>query len=487
MGKKSIKKNYVYNLVYQVLILILPLITTPYISRVLGAEGVGIYSYTSSIVAYFTLFGSLGISLYGQREIAYAGENLSARKKVFWEMIVLRGITMAIAIVVYGVTFMNGAQYQIYYQILVLELVAAALDISWFFQGMEEFKVTVTRNVIVRLVSVGLIFLLIKNPADLAKYVLIYSLANVLGNLTLWVYLPKLFKGIKVKNFNFIRHIIPVVLLFIPQIANQIYNIVDKTMIGALISDKAELGNYEQSQKILRVLITIETSLGVVMIPRIVNIFANGDKKTLNSYIDKSFNLVFLLGFPMMLGMICVAKEFIPIFLGGGYQKAILLTQVLAPSILLYGMSNVLGTQYLLPTKRQKQYTISIVAGLIINVILNFLLVYPFGAVGVSISTIIAQTIVVLVQFYAVRKEINIPKIIRLSYKYIASSLVMFLLCILIGIFIKGNFTALVIKIAVGGIAYFLLLWRLKEENIMAGLEMIKTKALKKPIGKHYK
>lgn len=162
METKSVKKNYLYNLVYQVLVLILPIITTPYISRTLGAENVGIYSFTISIVTYFTLLGSLGVSLYGQREIAYARENKSKRKKIFLEIIIFRFITMAIAMLVYYFVFVQNNEYQEYYQILLLYLVAAAFDISWFFQGMEEFKKTVTRNVIVRLVSVCCIFIFVK-------------------------------------------------------------------------------------------------------------------------------------------------------------------------------------------------------------------------------------------------------------------------------------------------------------------------------------
>ena len=207
MAKKSIAKNYIYNMVYQVLILVLPLVTTPYLSRVLGAEGIGIYGYTYSIVTYFILFGSLGVAMYGQREIAYAQENIEARKKVFIEIIIFRFITIAIASVAYYFLFMKGAEYQIYYQILLIELIAAAFDISWFFQGMEEFKRTVTRNVLVRICSVTLVFILVKTKEDLAKFTLIYSLADLIGNLSLWLYVPKYIKGAKVKNINVLRHL----------------------------------------------------------------------------------------------------------------------------------------------------------------------------------------------------------------------------------------------------------------------------------------
>jgi O-antigen/teichoic acid export membrane protein len=195
--KKSVVKNYMYNLIYQILILILPLITTPYLSRVLGAEGVGIYSYTYAIVTYFVLFGSLGIALYGQREIAYVQDNVKERKKIFFELIIVRFITLAVAVLIYILAFMRENKYQAYYSILLIELIAAGFDISWFFQGIEEFKKTVIRNVLVRIVSVTLVFVLVKTSADLWKYMLIYSLADLCGNLLLWVYLPKYLKGRK--------------------------------------------------------------------------------------------------------------------------------------------------------------------------------------------------------------------------------------------------------------------------------------------------
>lgn len=273
--KKSVVKNYMYNLIYQVLILILPLITTPYLSRVLGAEGVGIYGYTYSIVTYFVLFGSLGIALYGQREIAYVQDSPLKRKKVFLELILFRFITLAIAILVYCLIFVRGAKYHQYYLILLIELIAAGFDISWFFQGIEEFKKTVFRNVLVRVVSVSLVFVIVKTSSDLWKYILIYSVADLLGNLLLWIYLPKYLKGKKVGRLELKVHVIPLLMLFIPQVTTKVYNLLDTTMLGAIVANKKETGYYEQSQKVIRLLITIVTSLGVVMIPRVASVYAN--------------------------------------------------------------------------------------------------------------------------------------------------------------------------------------------------------------------
>lgn len=338
METKSVKKNYLYNLIYQILILILPIITTPYLSRALGAENLGIYSYTVTIVTYFTLFGSLGINLYGQREIAYVRDDKKKRKKIFTEVAVFRLITMFIALLVFAFTFVNGNEYEQYYRILIIYLIASAVDISWFFQGLEEFKKTVARNVIVRILSVCAIFIFVKDEGDLSKYLVIYSLADLLGNLSMWLYLPKYLKGVKVKHINLKRHLVPIALLFIPQIAAKIYSIMDKTMIGNMIEDKAILGNYEEAYKVINVIFTVVSSLGIVMVPRIANIYASGDKEKLRFYISRSFKFMFLLAFPMTFGLIAVSKEFIPIFLGEGYLDAPSITNILAPTII--GMRN---------------------------------------------------------------------------------------------------------------------------------------------------
>lgn len=479
MAKKSITKNYLYNLTYQILILILPLVTTPYISRVLGAEAIGIYSYTYNIVSYFILFGSLGVALYGQREIAYIGDDEKARKKTFIEIVSFRFIVMVITILIYFIVFANGEQYQTFYRIWMLELFATALDISWFFQGMEEFKKTVIRNIMVRLTSVSLIFIFVKSPEDLIKYITIYAVADLLGNLSLWLYLPKYLKGKKVGNINIFRHFAPIILLFIPQIANQIYNMIDKTMIGKIIEDKSEVGYYEQAQKITRVLLTVVTSLGTVMIPRMASVFASGNKKKVNDYMRKSFNFVFFLAFPITFGIMSISTAFVPWFFGAGYDKVVTLINVISPIILFTGMANVVGTQYLLPTKRIKEYTISISAGLIVNSILNYILISMYKSIGASIATIISEAIVVIIQLYIIRKDISLEEIIKLSNKYLISGLVMLVACLIVRRFLTLGLVSIIIQVAVGIIVYLIMLIILKDKFLSMFVNLVKEKLLK--------
>lgn len=502
MAKKSIAKNYIYNMVYQVLILILPLITTPYLSRVLGAEGIGIYSYTYAIVTYFILFGSLGVALYGQREIAYAQDNPEKRKKVFIEIIIFRFITIAVATIFYYFLFVNGKEYQLYYKILILELIAAAFDISWFFQGIEEFKKTVTRNVLVRIVSVSLVFILVKTHEDLAKFTLIYSLADFIGNLSLWLYLPKYLKGIKVEHINVKQHLPHIILLFIPQIANQVYKILDTTMIGWLVTDKSETGYYEQGHKVVRLLLTIVNSLGVVMIPRMANAFANNDKKQINNYMKMSFNFTFFLSFPIMFGIISISKSFVPVFFGSGYEKVNWIIYLLSPMVLLMGLANVLGTQYLLPTKKQKEYTISVTVGVIVNFILNYILITLYESIGAAIATVLSQLVVDILQYQHVKNEIKVKELLDLSYKYIIAALVMFALCLGMKLVLNiefitqsiynlansisidkeyvFNIMSVFLQILIGVITYFVMLINLKDDYVYKFINKIKAKFKKR-------
>ena len=495
MAKKSLARNYIYNLVYEVLILILPLITTPYLSRVLGAEKIGIYTYTYNIVQYFILFGSLGVALYGQREIAYAQENKSARKKTFIEIAIFRFVTIFLSVGTYYFFFMRTGEYSLYYKILLFELIAAAFDISWFFQGIEEFKRTVTRNVLVRICSVSLVFLIVKTPEDLAKFTLIYSLADFLGNLSLWFYLPKYLKGgERIKGINPFRHLPFIIMLFIPQIANKIYNILDTTMIGKIVADKTETGFYEQGQKVIRLLLTIVTSLGTVMVPRMASTFATGDKKKINDYMNLSFNFVFFLAFPITFGIVSISDSFVPVFFGAGYDKVALLIKIISPIILLMGLANVVGTQFLLPTKRQKEFTISVTIGVIANFIMNYILIHLYSSIGACIATVLSQLIVDIVQFICIRKDYDLKNLFKLAWKYLVSALVMFGFCLGIKLILNienirnyfgnnaylFNSVSIITQAAIGALIYFIMLIVLKDDYVYKFLNRMKEKILGK-------
>ena len=462
MKKASVKKNYVYNMLYQVLLIILPIITTPYLARKLGATGNGIYGYTISIVTYFILFGSLGINLYGQREIAYNQKDKEKRSKVFIELIILKSLTMSLTALTFFFIFCRTGEYSIYYKILLIEMLANVIDISWFYQGLEEFKKIVIRNFIIKLISLICIFIFIKVPSDVNKYLLIHVLSTLFGGLTLWLGLKKYI--CKTKKLNLKRHLPMITALFIPQVAIQVYTVLDKTMIGAILNNMNEVGYYEQSQKIIKILLTIITAVGTVMLPRLANCFAEKNYNQIKRYMYKTFSFVFMLSFPLTFGIIAVANNFAPLFFGRGYDKVPMIMQVLSPIVLFISISNITGTQYLISTKRQKEFTISVVIGAIVNFLLNLVFIYYYKSIGAAIATVIAELSVTLVQLYFVRKDFNLIEIIKLSRNYIIASIIMLITCYCIDFFITGRLIGLILQVSCGILVYLIILIILKDK-----------------------
>ena len=460
--KKSVKKNYIYNMLYQLLLILLPIITTPYLARKLGASGNGIYGYTISIVTYFILFGSLGINLYGQREIAYNQKSTENRSKVFAELIIIKTITMSLAALVFFFFFCQKGNYSIYYKILLIEMLANIIDISWFYQGLEEFKKIVIRNFIIKLIGLICIFVFIKAPSDVNKYLLIHVLSTLAGGLTLWIGLKKYI--VKPKKLKFKRHLPMIIALFIPQVAIQVYTVLDKTMIGAILNNMDEVGYYEQSQKIIRILLTIITAVGTVMLPRLANCFAEKNYEQIKRYMYKTFSFVFMLSFPLMFGIAVVANNFAPLFFGKGYDKVPIIMQVLSPIVLFISISNITGTQYLISTKRQKEFTISVVVGAIVNFLLNLVFIYFYKSVGAAIATVIAELSVTLVQLYFVRKDFKLMEIIKLSKNYIIAGIIMLVTCYAIDYFITNRLLGLIFQVLCGTLVYLIVLLILKDK-----------------------
>ena len=481
--KKSIIKNYLYNVVYQILVIVVPLITTPYLSHVLGAEKIGIYSYTLSIATYFILFGTFGVAMYGQREIAYVREDEFQKSKTFFEILIMRFLTLGISLIIFYLTFCINGEYSTYYKILILEILANSLDISWFFQGLEEFKKTVARNTVVKLISVVCIFIFVKEQEDLYKYFLIYVLSTFIGNLSLWFYLPKFIQKVKFKELKIFKHLKPTIELFIPQIAIQIYTVLDKTMIGLIIQDKSEVGIYEQSQKIVKMPLAMITALGTVISPRIASIFANNKKEEIKNYLSNSFRFIWFLGMPMMFGIMAIAKTLVPWFLGNEFDKAKIVIMIGAPIIMAIGLSNVSGMQYLVPTKKQNLLTKSVIFGALFNLVTNIILIPILGAFGAMIASVLAEFLVLFIQLIDIKKDIPIKIVFENRTKYFASGMVMFIITFSIGFLLDSTIITTFIQIFIGIIVYGFMLIVLKDKMIYEYIDKIKNVIHKKKNG----
>lgn len=475
----KIVKNYFYNLSYQILILIIPLITTPYIARVLGAKGVGIFSYTNSIVQYFILFGCIGLNLYGQREIAYVQHEKDKRDNVFWELVLLRIITVSISLLTYFCTLASHGAYASIFLIMSFDIVASMFDISWFFQGIEDFKKIVIRNFIVKLTGVLLIFLFVKSSNDLYLYVFCQSATLLLGNLSMWAYVPKIIGKIKIRDLNIIKHLKPTIILFFPQIATSVYTVLDKTMIGLLTGIEEEVAYYEQGQKIVKIVMALVTSLGTVMMPRVANLFKQNQLEQVKKYLSKSFRFVFFLAFPMMFGLMAISRNLVPWFFGNGYNKVVPNIMVISPILVIIALSNIMGTQYLLPIGRQKEYTLSVVVGCIVNFSANLLLIPKGLSIGAAVATVIAESSVTGVQMYCIRKDFKFGQIIKDNIQYIISSFIMFVVTYFLARYLSPSIINTFLCCITGCSIYLGILIMMKDEMLLEVIEKIRLKIVK--------
>lgn len=470
--QKSVAKNYFYNICYQILIILLPLIATPYLSRVLGPDGVGMFGYTNSITQYFVLFGCIGLNLYGQREIAYHQDDVLQKSCTFWELLCIRLVSVSLCIVLFVLTVCQSEKYGPLFLVEIFELLSAAIDISWFFQGLEEFKKIVIRNAAVKIIGLACIFLFVNESAHVLRYALIYSATLFLGNFSLWIMIPKYIQKVAVNSLSPKRHMRPALLLFIPQIATNIYNLLDKSMIGFLTKDDAQVAFYEQAQKIVKISLALPASLGTVMLPRVSSLFSSNEIEKVNASINKSMRFMSMLSIPLCLGLIGISKDFVPWFYGDGYQEVIPNMRILAFIIILVSFSNVMGIQYLLPVGRQKDYTKSVLCGTFLNVIFNFILIPSLFSIGAAIGSVIAEAGVTLVQVYTLRKQFRFGRIIRDAWKYLAAAVVMFIWIMFISsIFHKASFLVSVAEIISGALVYSAAVIILKDELVMETLQ----------------
>lgn len=449
-------KNYVYNMGYQVLLLIAPLITVPYVSRILGAHGVGINDYTNAIVTFFLLFGQIGVLTYGNREIAYHRDNIFERSKIFWEIVLMQITTVALAYLVFLVFVWNFSQaYRWFFLVQSLLIIAGAFDVSWYFMGMEDFRKTVTRNMLVRLLSIALIFTFVKTQQDVWKYILILSASSLFGNLTLWPYLRKSIQFIRPSKLKPWTHFNPALILFIPTITTQVYLVVNRIMLRFMDPTKTvAVGLFSQSDKIIKLVLAIVTATGTVMLPHIAHKFAAGDVHGIRQSLYNSFDFVTALSVPMMFGIAAVAQQFAPWFLGAEFYDCGKIMMIESPIIVLIAWSNVTGTQYLMPVNRVKEYTISVTIGAVVNVICNLFLIEVFGAKGAALATTISEFSVTAFQIYCIKSTIRRRQLYGNTWKYMLSGIVMFVVVYRLSAMMHMNIVNLFIQVFLGFLIY---------------------------------
>ena len=468
----KVLKNYAYNLSYQLLVIILPIITTPYVTRVFSSDDLGIYGYFNSIVTYFILLATLGVANYGTKEIS---GNRKEIKKNLWGIYTLQFGAALLSILLYillcmGIsTMQNPVAY-----ILGLSLVSKGLDISWLFQGLEDFRKITARNITVKLVGVSAIFLFIKSASDLYLYVFLLTAFELLGQLSMWVPARE-FIGKPHFDLGYAKHHLkPIILLFLPQIAISLYVTLDRTMLGALASTR-DVGIYDQALKLVNILLTLVTSLGSVMLPRVSSLLSKGDHKAVNKMHELAFLIYNLVIFPIIAGILIVNDDFVQFFLGKDFQDARYAISIMIFRMFFIGWTNIMGIQILIPHNKNKEFMVSTTVPAILSVGLNLLFLPKLGYVGAAIVSVLTESLVWGIQLFFTRVYLKEVPIIGSMAKIILASAIMYGILLGSKTFIHFSPTINVLAFAVlGGIIYLFTILSMKVIDVKELKQIIK-------------
>ena len=482
MALKSIKKNYLYSLIAKIVALIAPLIVTPYVSRIIGADGAGVCSYITSLVSYFVLFANLGIESYALREISMHRDDHNFIKKFAIEITIMKAILTLICLVIYYVLFIAifNLENQILYIIYSITLISVAFNFTWFYQGIEKFNILALASILTKLIYVSLIFIFVKEKSDLNIYALIVVSMTLLEYV---VVIPFLFVSIKGKvegKINPFIHLKSCMVYFLPTVAVEIYTVVDKTMIGLITKSDFENGYYEYAEKLVKMPLTVITAINAIMESRMAYYYSYNNHADAYNLTIKSANFSFMLSFPMAFGAVAIARTAIPLYLGDGYEKCITLIYILAWLLPIISISNLLGSHYYTPFGKRKTSAIFLTSGALVNIILNSFMIYLWQSIGAAIASIVAELLISVLYVIFARKFLLFKTLLNVSYKYIISSVIMGGSVLALNIFLPTSVWYLILEITIGIIVYSLMLLILRTRFFFFFLKFLFNKISKK-------
>lgn len=453
MNKTSVKINIFYQMVYEIFALLLPLITSPYVSRVLGAENIGIYSYTYSIASYFGMFAMLGVKNHGNRAIAKVRDDRDLTSQTFINIYAIQFFMSVFIISGYLFYCAVYSEYIFFSAIQLIYVISYMLDINWLFFGLEIFKQTSIRNMIIKCGTFIATFVFVRESGDLWKYCLILAAGAFFSEFILWFYLPKYVTLTKPELSEVKKHFIPMFILYVPILATSLYNFMDKIMVGTM-SSKMELGFYENAEKITNCVKTVILSIGTVMLPRMSFLVATNDKEKSERYMSMSVEFIMFLAFAFSFGVASVADEFAPLYWGNEFSRCGILLRGLSVALPFCAFGNFVRTQYMIPNHMDNQYIIATILSAVINAVFNTILIPFWGSMGAVFGTIIAESVLCIAQYVFVRKKKNLSAYIVKSFPYFIMGLLMFILTDIIGRACENIQLRLCIKILLGAVIY---------------------------------
>jgi len=470
-------KNYLYNISYQLFLIVLPIITLPYVARRLGPTGLGINSYTSSVINYFVIFAVLGTTTYAQREIAYLKNDRKKISELFWEIELLNLIATLVSYMILSILIIFSNKYQMFFWAYSISVLANVFDISWLFMGMENFSILAIRNFFIKTISVICIFLLVKKNSDLLIYIIINSGSILISNILLWPYLKKWDLFVKIstlKKLHPFRHLKGTLALFIPQISITLYTILNKVFLGYM--GKIEEGSYfDNADKIIRLVFTVLLSISTVLMPVIAREISKKNYKHVSKLLQRSLSFSLCFSIALSVGLVGISDRFAPLFLGNKFTQVALLLKVQAIVLLPMAIANVIGNQYLVPSRKSNQLNISIFSGSVFNIIISIPLINNFGALGASIAIVMSESLVTLSQLWQVRNDLSFKGIKCDVVKYLLAAMVMYLFLILEQKVFSG-WISIINGVIFGAIIYFIVLILLRADILNDAYKMILEK-----------
>lgn len=410
---KTLFKNYLYTATYQFLLLVLPIVTLPYVSRVLLPKGVGLNAWVYSVNSYFVMFAVLGLTVYAQREIATKREDDIELSRSFWRIEFASIFMGTVSLICYMIFITSYDRYTVYLMAYSLSIVAVIFDVSWLFSGLENFKILAFRNIIVKLLAVTFIFLFVRSSSDLLIYIFIQSGSILISNISLWPSAIKLVGWPQKIKFNGIfEQITGSFQLFIPQISVSIYLTLNKILLG-IFSNNEQVGFFDSSDKIIRMIFSLFVAVSTVVMPRVANMYAKQKISSINKLLKSIMTITLYVLFPLMFILYIFAPIFVNILFGSRYVEMIGILRLMTIMLPSIAIANVMGNQVLVPLKMIKEYTLSIVYGAIINLAIEIPLIVLFRANGAAVSVVFAEVIVMSFQIKYSRKILDMRAIFK--------------------------------------------------------------------------
>ena len=469
-----ILSNYIYNLVYQVVTLLVPLLTAPYLARTLGPDGVGTYSYVNSMTGLICSLTMLGIFQYGNRQIAYVRDQPQKLNETFWQIMSARIIISVFATVVYFVVIIAIGRYTTYFVIYYTYMLGYFVDCTWLFVGVEDMKWAALKNILLKVLSVVGIFAFVKTTSDVSRYILIQGGSVLLANLMAYPQLKKYVHRPKIDFTDLKKTLIGSVLLYLPQIASTLYLQCDKIMIELISGESSQVSFYDYSEKLITIPLSFITVLSTVMMPRIANEFQKSHKEQISILINRAAKISMFLAFPLMFGMISIADHLIPWYLGDDFLPTILAIQLISPIIITNTLTGISGNQYFTATNQITVLLKAQVLAAVGNVILNAILIPKLGFVGAAIATVFSSITCASIQYYELRKQIGLPGLMRDSIKYMFISIIMWLVIYLTTRNMNISPLTTIVQIIIGCAVYFILCILTRDKQFFEFLTIIR-------------